>query len=60
MDLKKKEDQNKIEKKNHQDRGKLCFSPIEYNQRTEKERQQLHGEIIEALYPFLKEFMTFH
>jgi len=52
--MKKEEDRDYGETK------KLCFPPIEYNQRTEKERQQLHGEIIEALYPFLKEFLVFH
>ena len=39
---------------------KLCFPPIKYDRRTEKEQQQFHSEIIEELYPFLKEFLSVH
>ena len=58
--IKKKEVPDNSKGEDRQDSGKLCFPPVEYNQRTEKERQQFNGEIIETLYPFLKEFMTFH
>jgi len=53
---KKKEVPDNSKGEDRQDSGKLCFPPVEYNQRTEKERQQFNGEIIETLYPFLKEF----
>jgi len=58
--IKKKEAPDNSKGENRQDSGKLCFPPVEYDRRTEKERQQFNGEIIETLYPFLKEFMTFH
>jgi len=60
MKISKKENQGNPEKAACQRSDKLCFPPIEYDRRTEKERQQFNGEIIETLYPFLKEFMTIH
>jgi len=60
MKINKEEDQGNSEKADCQRSDKLCFPPIEYDRRTEKERQQFNGEIIETLYPFLKEFMTIH
>ncbi len=47
-------------REDHKDNERLCFPPIEYNQRSEKERQQFNDEVIETLYPFLKDFITFH
>ena len=48
------------EMEDHQNGERRCFPPIKYNQRSEKERQQFDDEIIDTLYPFLKEFITFH